>query len=63
MNEEKLTDHPIHSENCSTNCANLSKIMNSRGYVMVNGTITIEGTGDELLASQEIRASYLEGGR
>ena len=34
-----------------------------RGYVMVNGRITITGSGKELLAKQEIRAAYLEGGR
>ncbi len=34
-----------------------------RGYVMVNGRITMSGTGPELLARPEIRAAYLEGGR
>jgi len=34
-----------------------------RGYVMVNGCITISGTGKSLLAKKEIRAAYLEGGR
>ena len=34
-----------------------------RAYVMVNGLITMGGTGKELLASPEIRAAYLEGGR
>ena len=33
-----------------------------RAYVMVNGLIQITGTGAELLANQEIRAAYLEGG-
>jgi branched-chain amino acid transport system ATP-binding protein len=33
-----------------------------RGYVMVNGRITMSGTGRELLAKEEIRAAYLEGG-
>ena len=33
-----------------------------RGYVMVNGVITMSGTGQELLASPEVRAAYLEGG-
>ncbi|MEM7775509.1 MAG: ABC transporter ATP-binding protein [Pseudomonadota bacterium] len=33
-----------------------------RGYVMVNGQITMSGTGDELLHREEIRAAYLEGG-
>ncbi|MDQ7248259.1 ABC transporter ATP-binding protein [Dongia sedimenti] len=33
-----------------------------RGYVMVNGTITLSGTGRELLSNAEVRAAYLEGG-
>ncbi|MCC6467040.1 MAG: ABC transporter ATP-binding protein [Alphaproteobacteria bacterium] len=33
-----------------------------RGYVMVNGKITMSGTGRELLANHEVRAAYLEGG-
>ncbi len=34
-----------------------------RGYVIVNGAITMTGRGDELLARPEVRAAYLEGGR
>jgi branched-chain amino acid transport system ATP-binding protein len=34
-----------------------------RGYVMVNGLITLTGSGGELLARPEVRAAYLEGGR
>jgi branched-chain amino acid transport system ATP-binding protein len=34
-----------------------------RGYVMVNGQITLSGTGRELLARDEVKAAYLEGGR
>ncbi len=33
-----------------------------RAYVMVNGRITMSGSGRELLAREEIRAAYLEGG-
>ncbi len=33
-----------------------------RGYVLVNGRVTMEGAGRELLARPEIRAAYLEGG-
>jgi len=33
-----------------------------RAYVMVNGIITMSGTGAQLLASPEVRAAYLEGG-
>ncbi|MGH6619388.1 MAG: ABC transporter ATP-binding protein [Alphaproteobacteria bacterium] len=34
-----------------------------RGYVMVNGRITLHGTGVELLANSDVRAAYLEGGQ
>jgi branched-chain amino acid transport system ATP-binding protein len=34
-----------------------------RGYVIVNGRITMSGGGAELLADPEVRAAYLEGGR
>ena len=34
-----------------------------RGYVLVNGQITMQGSGRELLAKPEIRAAYLEGKR
>ena len=34
-----------------------------RGYVMVNGKITMTGTGKELLSNAEVRAAYLEGGK
>ena len=33
-----------------------------RGYVMVNGVITMSGAGRELLENPEVRAAYLEGG-
>ena len=33
-----------------------------RAYVMVNGNVTMSGTGKELLANPEVRAAYLEGG-
>jgi branched-chain amino acid transport system ATP-binding protein len=35
----------------------------NRGYVMVNGNVTLSGSGAELLANPEVRAAYLEGGR
>jgi branched-chain amino acid transport system ATP-binding protein len=34
-----------------------------RGYVMVNGAITLTGKGSDLLRRPEVRAAYLEGGR
>ncbi|HEX9647118.1 MAG TPA: ABC transporter ATP-binding protein [Alphaproteobacteria bacterium] len=33
-----------------------------RGYVMANGRIVLAGTGAELLANEEVRGAYLEGG-
>jgi branched-chain amino acid transport system ATP-binding protein len=34
-----------------------------RGYVLVNGLVTLQGSGTELLQRPEVRAAYLEGGR
>jgi branched-chain amino acid transport system ATP-binding protein len=34
-----------------------------RGYVLVNGKVTLAGSGSELLANREVRAAYLEGGK
>ncbi len=34
-----------------------------RGYVMVNGSITMTGTGAELLSREDVRSAYLEGGK
>ena len=34
-----------------------------RGYVMVNGVITLSGSGSELLNRPEVKSAYLEGGR
>jgi branched-chain amino acid transport system ATP-binding protein len=34
-----------------------------RGYVMVNGLITLSGTGRELLERTDVKSAYLEGGR
>jgi branched-chain amino acid transport system ATP-binding protein len=41
--------------------ANQALRLAHRGYVLVNGAITMEGTGAELRAKPEIRAAYLEG--
>jgi len=43
--------------------ANHALKLADRGYVLVNGQITMSGTGNELLNRPEIRAAYLEGGR
>jgi branched-chain amino acid transport system ATP-binding protein len=36
--------------------------LSHRGYVLVNGRITMSGTGRELLERPEVRDAYLEGG-
>jgi branched-chain amino acid transport system ATP-binding protein len=36
--------------------------LSHRGYVMVNGLVTMSGTGQDLLSNPEVRAAYLEGG-
>ena len=36
--------------------------LSDRAYVMVNGKVTMSGTGKELLADPSVRAAYLEGG-
>ena len=33
-----------------------------RGYVLVNGSVTMEGTGRDLLERPDVRTAYLEGG-
>ena len=42
--------------------ANYALKLAHRAYVMVNGKITMSGTGQELLKRPEVRAAYLEGG-
>jgi branched-chain amino acid transport system ATP-binding protein len=37
--------------------------LSDRAYVMVNGKVTMSGSGRELLANPEVRSAYLEGGR
>ena len=34
-----------------------------RGYVLVNGTISLEGAGKDLLNNPDVQAAYLEGGK
>ena len=34
-----------------------------RGYVLVNGKITLEGAGKDLLNNPDVQAAYLEGGK
>jgi branched-chain amino acid transport system ATP-binding protein len=56
-NEEKITVFLVEQ-----NAFHALKLAH-RGYVMVNGRITLTGTGKELLERPEVRAAYLEGGR
>ena len=37
--------------------------LSDRAYVMVNGRVTMSGSGKDLLADPQVRAAYLEGGR
>ncbi|MDR1513422.1 MAG: ABC transporter ATP-binding protein [Propionibacteriaceae bacterium] len=39
--------------------ANLALTMADRGYVLETGTVKLVGTGEELLASEEVRKAYL----
>ena len=34
-----------------------------RGYVLVNGKISLEGQGKDLLNNPDVQAAYLEGGK
>ena len=34
-----------------------------RGYVLVNGKISLEGEGKDLLNNPDVQAAYLEGGK
>jgi branched-chain amino acid transport system ATP-binding protein len=36
--------------------------LTNRGYVMANGKIVLQGTGEELMANAEVKSAYLEGG-
>jgi branched-chain amino acid transport system ATP-binding protein len=41
--------------------ANMALSVADRGYVMVTGNITVEGTPEQLLNNEEVRAAYLGG--
>jgi branched-chain amino acid transport system ATP-binding protein len=43
--------------------ANMALSVADRGYVMVTGTLTVEGTPAQLLNNDEVRAAYLGGGK
>ena len=34
-----------------------------RGYVLINGKISLEGAGKDLLNNPDVQAAYLEGGK
>ncbi len=55
-NEQKLTVFLVEQ-----NAFHALKLAH-RGYVMVNGLITLTGSGRELLQMQEVKEAYLEGG-
>jgi branched-chain amino acid transport system ATP-binding protein len=43
--------------------ANMALSVADRGYVLVTGTLTVEGTPKELLNNDEVRSAYLGGGK
>jgi branched-chain amino acid transport system ATP-binding protein len=43
--------------------ANMALSVADRGYVLVTGNLTVEGTPSELLNNEEVRAAYLGGGK
>jgi branched-chain amino acid transport system ATP-binding protein len=43
--------------------ANMALSVADRGYVMVTGNLTVEGTPAQLLDNEEVRAAYLGGGK
>jgi branched-chain amino acid transport system ATP-binding protein len=43
--------------------ANMALSVADRGYVLVTGNLTVEGTPAELLNNEEVRAAYLGGGK
>ena len=42
--------------------ANHALKLAARGHVLVNGRITLSGTGEELLTHPDVKAAYLGGG-
>jgi branched-chain amino acid transport system ATP-binding protein len=56
------TDHGLTVFLVEQNAYHALKLAH-RGYVMVNGLITLSGTGRELLDRPEVKSAYLEGGR
>jgi branched-chain amino acid transport system ATP-binding protein len=43
--------------------ANMALSVADRGYVLVTGNLTVEGTPAQLLNNEEVRAAYLGGGK
>ncbi len=43
--------------------ANMALSVADRGYVLVTGQLTVEGTPDQLLNNDEVRSAYLGGGK
>jgi branched-chain amino acid transport system ATP-binding protein len=56
LNEEGLTVFLVEQ-----NAYHTLKLCH-RGYVMVNGRITLSGTGKELLERKDVQTAYLDGG-
>ena len=43
--------------------ANMALSVADRGYVLVTGELTVEGTPEQLLNNEEVRSAYLGGGQ
>ncbi|OIQ66146.1 high-affinity branched-chain amino acid transport ATP-binding protein LivF [mine drainage metagenome] len=41
--------------------ANKALALAHRGYVLVNGAVCLQGTGEQLLANPQVRQAYLGG--
>lgn len=59
--EELNTNHGLPVFLVEQNAYHALKLAH-RGYVMVNGRITMTGSGRDLLESEEVKTAYLEGG-
>ena len=55
--EKKVTVFPVEQN------AKKALELADRGYVLVNGKISLEGQGKDLLNNPDVQAAYLEGGK
>ena len=60
LDEPSLGIAPILVNQIFSAIKNINK--NKKAYVLVNGKVAMEGSGQELLKNKDIQAAYLEGG-